>query len=197
MIKRILLDMDDVLNQFSMPILTELVGKKLDYDDYPEHLGYDIVGAYRYFTGDNQTSTEGVWWMMPTWVWYEAPISPQFATLINKSRDAVGSKNVFVCTAPTLNPECAKGKMNWIQNYLPRFLHRNFFITPNKAELADAQTLLIDDSEKNTDAFIQAGGHAWLMPRPWNRCHGFDPTQTIKYLFRNQFNAIKTQTDFS
>lgn len=197
MIKRILLDMDDVLNQFSMPVLSDLSGERLSYDDYPVNLGYDIVGAYRHFTGDDKTSTSEVWGMMPSWVWYDAPVSPQFGTLINKSRDAVGPSNVFICTSPTINPECAKGKMFWIQKKLPRFLHRNFFITPNKSELARPDTLLIDDSEKNTDDFILAGGHAWLMPRPWNRCYGFDASKTIKFLFWNQFNDRKAETVFS
>ena len=53
----------------------------------------------------------------------------------------------------------------------------------NKYLFANKNTLLIDDTQKNTDAFIEAGGNAILVPRHWNSLHEIaDRGQTLKYV---------------
>jgi 5'(3')-deoxyribonucleotidase len=40
--------------------------------------------------------------------------------------------------------------------------------TSHKELLADDDSCLIDDDEKNIKAFREAGGNALLFPQPWN-----------------------------
>lgn len=78
-----------------------------------------------------------------------------------------GENNIVICTSPTLHPQAAAGKMAWIQNHLPDF-NRRFLIGPAKEFLAHEQSILIDDFDYNVDKFRKHGGHAILVPRPWN-----------------------------
>tara|TARA_B100000700_G_C14367978_1_gene544625 strand:+ start:90 stop:317 length:228 start_codon:yes stop_codon:yes gene_type:complete len=46
----------------------------------------------------------------------------------------------------------------------------------HKHLLAKPDVVLIDDSDEKCRKFIEAGGHAILLPQPWNANHGLvDP----------------------
>jgi len=90
---------------------------------------------------------------------------------------------VVICTTPSLNPVSASGKMKWQQNFLGRRNFRDFVITPHKHLLAKGpNTILIDDREKNIDAFSEAGGVGILFPRPWNKQRE-QSEQALEYVF--------------
>ena len=72
---------------------------------------------------------------------------------------------------PITDPLCVAGKVDWINTEIPREMRRNFLIGPNKAIAARPDALLIDDHDQNVTDFRKAGGHAILMPRPWNSLH--------------------------
>ena len=93
-----------------------------------------------------------------------------------------GENNIVICTSPTWDPQAAAGKMTWIQNHLPDF-NRRFLIGPAKEFLAHEQSILIDDFDYNVDKFRKHGGHAILVPRPWNSNRELDTLPHItKYL---------------
>lgn len=173
-IKHIYLDLDDTLNRLTMYTL-HCVGLNVDYtkyDGYPTEFGYNILEAAKYLAGGKWNPALGTFWdMLPQKTWRECPKSELCDWLIPVCVSLVGEKNVFIATSPTKDPDSLAGKLEWIHENLPKFLHRQYFITPRKAQLANPNALLIDDSDSNVSAFIEHGGRTILVPRPWNSLH--------------------------
>ena len=91
---------------------------------------------------------------------------------------------VYICTSDTLHSDSAKGKVDWITHHFPRYSRRRL-IGPCKHILAGPNVILIDDCDKNVDAFREAGGKAILVPRPWNTNNlhsGYSYLYTLKAL---------------
>lgn len=65
-----------------------------------------------------------------------------------------------ICTAPTNDPSCSYGKHQWINNHIK---DRNYMICPAKHSVASSRTLLIDDTPKKINNFLEAGGTAILF----------------------------------
>lgn len=91
-----------------------------------------------------------------------------------------GEENLYVLTAlhpPGRNYKdgTIEGKMSWIHKNFPKLAGR-IIVTSHKYLLAGENTLLIEDSEKQSDAFIRAGGQAYLVPTETNRL--FDEVKT-------------------
>lgn len=74
---------------------------------------------------------------------------------------------VVFCTSPGHLPAAASGKMAFMKEHFG-FNFKDFVITSRKDLLAKPGHVLIDDYDKNTTAFTQAGGIGVLFPRPWN-----------------------------
>ena len=108
------------------------------------------------------------WDMISRKIWAECPKSELCDWLITISVDLVGEKNVFIASSPTKDADSLAGKLEWIHKNLPTFLHRQYFITPRKVQLAHPGALLIDDSDSNVAVFRDRGGSAITVPRPWN-----------------------------
>ena len=106
--------------------------------------------------------------------------------------EIVGAENVCLCTSPTLDPSSAMGKLQWIRRELPEFwARRDYDLTPVKWRHATPHTILIDDCGEQVEKFIEAGGKAILVPRPWNSLWQFegDVVQHVKdhlYAFMQQ-----------
>lgn len=163
--KRILLDMDGVL--------TDLVSAAFRLHDIPLDRGYpmgtyDIMEAAQRIKPEFNLSPRDFWDAMDHGFWAGMLAYSGYLTIVNKAVEAVGYENVFIATSPTLAPDSASGKVEWIQNFMPWQLHRQYFITPRKYVLASKDTLLVDDSDDNCSKFKEGGGSAVLVPRPWN-----------------------------
>lgn len=76
----------------------------------------------------------------------------------------------IILTAPSLNPNCVKGKVEWMHKNIKKNFY-SFIIAPAryKSLLAKSGDILIDDSDKNTEAWEKAGGIGILFPQPWNK----------------------------
>jgi len=90
-------------------------------------------------------------------------------------------EQVFFCSSPTTDPASHHGKAMWVKNHYPKYLRR-LILCSQKHLLANRDTLLIDDSDANVEAFKKAGGRAVLVPRPWNSKHAFasDPLKLVR-----------------
>jgi hypothetical protein len=55
---------------------------------------------------------------------------------------------------------------------------------------AKPDNILIDDSDKNCNSFIKAGGKAILVPQPWNNQYSFKGPK-VPYVMA-QFDNLKT-----
>lgn len=174
LIRKIILDLDDTINSFTMHILNRLgcgVGP-FDYDKYPESFGYDIIGAWAHLTNREKVDVPLFWEWISRQVWAEAPISDQF-WLIEHAALLVGYKNVMIATSPTKSADCLLGKYQWMEKNLPDWMQRQYSITPRKVWLSQPGVLLIDDCDQNIEDFRNPpdgspGGSGILVPRPWN-----------------------------
>jgi len=189
-IERILLDLDDVLNQLTMWTM-KCVGCDVDPMDnhlFPIEVGYDVVAAANLMHPTKRDwSVSEFWDSIKREHWATAPKSPECDWLLKTCVDLVGEDEVFIATSPTKDPDCLAGKLEWIQRELPDFMHRQYVITPRKGIGASPETLLIDDCQKNCEAFRthrnpRHRGQTLLVPKPWNPRHGED-TKTVLETF--------------
>lgn len=193
MIRRILLDIDDTSNSFTMHVLRLLgcdVGD-FDYHKFPTHVGYDIIAAYEELKppGARSFTVSEFWDSITRDIWANCPTAREFNLILGHAEALVGQDNVCVLTSPTIDPECLAGKLEWIQKNFPRWLHRQFLIGPRKHFCARPDALLIDDNDEQVRRFREHGGQALLVPRPWNSMHG---TDTLPYLME-QFDRLTIQ----
>jgi len=163
-INRIYLDIDGVLNTMPFSALFKILG--CNGLKYP--IGeYDIVKVCNQFLTTPLTA-EQFWSQLDYDFWATISKSAECDWLIEFSRQMVGEENVFLLTSPIRNPQCVAGKIDWIYNTLPKWLHNQFIITRHKEVCAHPNELLIDDCDENIKTFSKAGGEVILMPRPWN-----------------------------
>lgn len=183
MIKRVYVDIDNTLNMLAMYILKDF-GFKVSLEsffEYPEECGYDIVAAVNEKTGrDAYHDNEFFWSKVDSGsCFFAAPQSPEAQMIMGTAELMVGSENVYLCTIPTTS-QSAWQKMDWVASVYPAYKKR-LIITHDKSLFANSESLLIDDSQENIEAFIEAGGHAVLVPRPWNGGNSL-PSGTLRQM---------------
>jgi hypothetical protein len=105
--------------------------------------------------------------------------------LLSGAINLVGTENICILTNPRPEPGCIPGKLAWIRDYLPPWLHDQYLIGKPKHLCAYPEALLIDDCDKNVNAFRKHGGEAILVPRPWNSLHGIDAMEHLHAHFLN------------
>ncbi len=146
----------------------------MGHNDFNPEWGWDIVKAANELHPTASFSPDQFWQSFDRDFWAELPISDEFEDLLSRSESLVGADSVAFLTAPTLDSDCAAGKMDWIYRNAPHRFHRQFIITPLKHFCARPDALLIDDRDDNVEMFAKSGGNAILVPRPWNKNHGID-----------------------
>lgn len=186
LVKQIHLDLDGVLNAWQLYQLKEM-GVEITYSDWPEDLGWDIVGVYNRFAGETYSESD-FWTCVKREHWANAPKSELFDLIIERSEALVGRKNVFLLTSPTRCPDSAAGKVEWIYANLPSWMHRQTMIGAPKHIAAQPGRLLVDDADHNIDEWTAASGSGLLVPRPWNRNKGKDALSFMTEVF-NKLNA--------
>jgi len=192
-IERIFLDLDDVLNCFTMSALQYLGCPVTAHDssDYDPAWGWDIVAAVNALHPTRQFTTAEFWESIPRNFWANVPKSRECDSLLRTCAWSVGPKNVCILSSPTLDPDCMAGKLEWIQRTMPTWLHRQFLVGPCKQFCAGPRSLLIDDGDHNIEAFREAGGMTFLIPRPWNVGHKTSHATAMVRL-RQLLNAMTT-----
>lgn len=102
--------------------------------------------------------------------WTTIPKLPD-AEMIVEIIDSFFGDNVCLLSSPTNCPECAQGKVKWIQNHFPQYKDR-YLLGRAKHFCASPNAMLIDDCPENIEKFVAAGGCGLLLPRPYNHRHG-------------------------
>lgn len=187
MIENILLDIDGVCNTFQHHVFNGLGLLYPDDSWYPVDCGWDIVAAANRLAGQERFTAASFWKSITREMWASIPPSSEFSQMLVLASDSVGKENVHFLSSPTFSPESVAGKLEWIQRFAPAWMQRQFLIGPSKHLCANPQTLLIDDSDKNVDAFRKCGGQAVLVPRPWNNLHGFNALDHLTAVFYTLF----------
>jgi len=177
-ITRIMVDLDDVFNNFTACAMRFLGCPPCEF---PVECGYDIVAAMnlKHPTINNWVPWQ-IWGMLDDTLWEDMTTSDLHDTLLDHCVDIVGRDNVFICSTLTNNVSCTSGKLKWMQKHLPDWIQNQYVFTTKKYLLANKNTLLIDDYHGNTLAFEGAGGRAILVPRPWNPYNCYDTRSFVE-----------------
>lgn len=145
---KILLDIDNVLADFSRAIA--------------EKLKIEVLPSYDFYEG--QCSKQEFYSAMDYEFWATLPLFEHSLELFDVCH-AIAEGNVALCTATCgyglARQHCMSGKEAWRNKH---FLGTELIFSRNKHEYADAGTLLIDDKYENCTNFITAGGRAILWP---------------------------------
>ena len=172
-----LLDMDGVLTDF-MTAAHKEHNLSYDYEHYPYQLGeWDCCPPPQ-----SGLSTRDFWDRLQHNFWASLPWHPDGKEILSIVEAFFGKENVCLLSSPTLSPESASGKIEWIQRELPEY-SRRFLIGPAKQFCASHHNVLIDDGDHNLDKFYANGGISICVPRKWNQLHHI--TDSIQYLQNN------------
>ena len=160
--QQILLDMDGVLSDFFSGALIALnrdYHRNVTPEEYATKFGkfemYDYYGISVDDFWKTINNTPAFWaglWHLP---WAER----LYYDLLN-----IG--DVTIVTSPSEDPCCAKEKLQWLKYHLG-IKPSSVFIGSRKYLMA-GNGILIDDYEKNVNAFRANGGAAILVPSNWN-----------------------------
>lgn len=154
-----LLDMDGVLVDFHRVAVKEL---GFDYDKrYPSLVSWEI------YTNLGLDKESFYSWLnnVGTSFWANLPFT-KFGNSLLAICNALGA--TYLCTAPTLDNYSAPGKLMWVRSNFGKYFDK-IVISKHKYLAAKPNHILIDDADKNVEAFTAAGGNAILYPRPWNK----------------------------
>ena len=163
--KKCFLDLDGVLIDFLAAAL-QFHGVSYSYDEYPYELG-----NYKNCPPPHGNLTRGEFWdAFDANFWAHLPWMHDGYQILAAVEGHFGKENVCILTSPTRNSECVAGKVEWIRRELPDY-RKKFLVGPTKAFCASSDSVLIDDVDRNVEAFKTAGGDTILVPRPWNSMH--------------------------
>lgn len=112
--------------------------------------------------------------------WATMPWMPDGKAILTVIEEFFGTGNTDFCTAvsvPDVISACA-GKAQWFEEQMPGNFGR-LFMGRQKELLADPDVTLFDDNQGNVTKFRQAGGRAFLVPRPWNTKNPRNALQAI------------------
>lgn len=168
---KIFVDMDGVIVDFNTAALCTNCAAIGGEDEYPEECGWDILKACNKirhsYSGVGRLppiTADEFWGALDYDFWYDLQPYPVAQTFI-KYLEFWG--DVYIVTAPARSTDCVAGKYSWIKEHFPDY-RRKLIICTHKELLADKNSILIDDRDKNCEAFEKAGGFVVPVPRPWN-----------------------------
>lgn len=160
--KNILLDMDGVLSNFllgALNVLNKRLDKNFTEEEYVSDNGgwdiYDFYGVSRAYFWDAIESEPDFWLNLEPLPW---------AKELYEWLCELG--DVTIVTSPSLDPDCARQKLEWLNKYLG-ITSGQVFIGGRKYLMA-GQGFLIDDSVDQIRKFEESGGECVLVPGNWN-----------------------------
>ncbi|MCP4541728.1 MAG: hypothetical protein GY832_31740 [Chloroflexi bacterium] len=160
----VFLDCDGILADWNAGVHAAL-GISHDYEHWPYAKGRD---------GWNWHDEIGVPFKMVNALcdfdlWADLPWMHDGRAIYDRVAASFGLDNIRLLTTPMPSVQSASGKMAWAQKNIPELAEQVIITTAPKETLAGTpNSLLIDDSSKNVDAWRGAGGRAILVPRHWN-----------------------------
>lgn len=157
-----LLDMDGVLTDF----VAEMCARHKRTSPYLDAANYGQFDMY----GPWGMAEEEFWSVADMDFWKSIPVHEGAHRLVAGLESLFGLDNICILSSPSKNLDCCHGKIWWLRKHFNDY-GRRFLIGPKKEFCAGPGRILVDDYDRNVDKFMQAGGEALLVPRPWNRNH--------------------------
>ncbi len=180
---RIFIDLHDVLSIF-VEEACRWWGLSLQAveDVWGPNKGHTTIEAVSAALGRDHPMTPVEFWTRLNEVgfWGDLSVTPWAHELINLVADI--TPEWYIATRPQLDWSCYAGTHVLVERLFPNHVHRVIPIQ-NKSLLAqDRNCVLIDDSEANINAFIDAGGDGILFPHWVNSKyeHRHDPMPHVK-----------------
>ena len=162
-ITNILIDLDGVLSSFTSAALKKLnkaTGTNVTVKQCAKMGRYDLEDIYGIGTEKFWSILEG-----DDDFWINIEPFPWADKLIKLVEDKYG--DFTIATSPSWNPICASQKTEWVYKHFG-LRNNKMMIGRRKWLMANEHTLLIDDSPKNIEKFMNAGGNGILLPSDWN-----------------------------
>jgi 5'(3')-deoxyribonucleotidase len=166
-IKNIFLDQDCVLASFFEASLHKLNKKyrkdnPITISEYVDYGKFDMAAGFGITNAEFWQCVEGgdqyFWDNLPLFPW-----SKDFYDFLSRFAP------VTILSSPSDGANCVWGKVQWLKKKIdPNISTGDCVFTKKKYLLANSESLLIDDLQKNCDEFIAAGGQAVCVPSTWN-----------------------------
>jgi FMN phosphatase YigB (HAD superfamily) len=170
---KIFLDLDDTIFDFQLPLL-KFWGAEIRHEsEYPDGFYWDVRGAINYIRQHRYgiapiRYTSQFWDLLPAQWWRDLQPYPGALDFV----EWLETRPFLICIATAcVTPGSACAKYDLIRKWLPEY-EQYTFVGNSKYLLASTNSILVDDSDANCEAFEEAGGHSILVPRPWNK--GYD-----------------------
>lgn len=160
----IFIDMDDVLVNYAHNVAKHFgFGMEEFYERWPK-------GVYELYHAVGKPDKE-VWDIvrkLPPEFWETMPEFSWSRQLWDHCNSIAYTE---VLTAPVNCEGCLCGKWRWLQNFTKEESFDRYHIAKRKDKCGQWNHILIDDKEKNIDAFAKKGGQTILFPSHGNRLH--------------------------
>ena len=178
----IYLDMDGVLTDFVGAVAKLFKYKGDIYKDWRHLLNENKVGDPYSIEGVLDITSKQLWdvidsigpsfWMMRYYPW---------AMELYKMLKGYGE--VVILSSPSMSVNSWLGKVHSLQMFFGSTF-RDFILcpAPHKTKLANKNSILIDDAERNINNFVNAGGHGIIFPQPWNYVPKISDGNKIRYI---------------
>lgn len=100
-----------------------------------------------------------------------APMKDGFIMLCHSHMNVDAS--LYCLTYPFRSEGCYAGKFHWFMKHLADMIPPGHYMTCKEKHLAahNRNCILVDDNTQNCRQFVEAGGRAFLVGRPWNKHH--------------------------
>lgn len=153
---RIFLDMDEVLVQFNAPAHKRL---EISIDPWPWPDGMFELPCY----------TQEFWEGLDYNFWFNRKPTNYADQLVRLCETLIDIRDVWVITsiAPCTTGADMLAKKAWMMLHYRLLADRLIFVW-DKSCVANKSSVLIDDYWDNIQAFRKEGGHAILIPQPYN-----------------------------
>lgn len=171
------LDCDGLFADFVTGILKAMKISFPGYDAWPWGRVFDIFPLIGSNWAEASKFCDAAFWANLSWM-------PDGAAIYGEVFTRFLVDETMLLTKPMDHDGSYSGKAQWVTEHMPE-LRRRFVPTHiAKSEFAcGPNSLLIDDSQENCEAFGRAGGSAILVPRPYNENDGiFYNGNTVLYV---------------
>lgn len=166
---QLLIDLDDVLADCTGDAMRHMGLHDWKREDHAAYPYRDIIAMYAQVTGIKH-EVACFWEHFKREFWAGLTPLPWCYELLDLVQEYVPRENIAILTSPTKCGDCLAGKLDWIADFMPSWLHRQYLMSPRKKFCAHKQAALIDDADENIIPFETAGGTGIVMPQHWNSC---------------------------
>lgn len=157
------LDMDGVICDF-VGSTCKAHGLDSPYGN-PNHLGiFEMENCWR-------MTEEKFWEPLATYeFWATLPKTPEADEIVDFLVKKFTWGQICILTNPSAYDGCISAKKAWVKKNYPKLGGQMLFGSAKKF-LAGPDRYLVDDRDKNIQAFNEAGGVGITVPRAWNSRH--------------------------